>query len=220
VSGEARAGTPLRLEALATHVGMSITPVREALLGLAQEGWVILEPNRGYRVAIFRRRDIADLYELHAYLFGELARRAARYITPEALAELRALDAEIRATPGSDTRRIEELNHSLHNGINAAADAPRLSWFAKASRFLPGGFGWASVPGWLDHTRRGHHALLDALERRDEAAAAAAMQEQTREAGKLLVEHLENAGLFQNDSEPATRTRSRRASSGAVRRTP
>src|SRR5581483_10346230 len=102
VSGEAPAGTPLRLEALAAHLEMSNTPIREALFGLAQEGWVVQEPNRGFRVTSFRHRDIADLYELHAYLFGELARRAARYITPQMLADLRAIDAELRATPVSD----------------------------------------------------------------------------------------------------------------------
>lgn len=197
VSGEAAPGALLRLEPLAEHVETSVTPVREALLLLAQEGWVTQEPHRGFRVAQIRRRDVEDLHELHAFLFGRLAGRAAREIEAETVTELRALDREIRQLAPVDARRIEELNFRLHEKINAAADSPRLSGFARTSRFLPGGRGWAAVPGWLEEVRGGHDALLSALERRNAEAACAEMAEHIRRAGRLLLEHLEQRRFFE-----------------------
>jgi DNA-binding GntR family transcriptional regulator len=203
ISGEAPADTRLRLHELADHVGMSITPVREALLVLAQEGWVVQEPHRGFSVARVRRQDIADLMDLHVYLYAQMARRAAGRITPEILAELRGIDAEMRATSPSDARTIEEYNHRLHAEVNAVADAPRLSWFAHSSLVLPGGFGWAAVPGWLEQTLEGHDALLDALEAGDEEAAATAMRTHHQRAAELLERHLQTTGLFAHeDAEP------------------
>lgn len=198
VSGEATPGTLLRLEPLAARVDTSVTPIREALLLLAQEGWVRQEPHRGFRVSPIRRRDVDDLHELHAFLFGELAARAAREIDAETIAELRSIDREIRKTRPTETRRIEELNFELHETINRAADSPRLSSFAHTSRFLPGGLGWAAVPGWLEHVRGGHGPLLSALEQGDAAAASAEMAEHIRHAGRLLVSHLEQREFFEH----------------------
>jgi DNA-binding GntR family transcriptional regulator len=53
-------GASLRLMQLGEALGVSITPVREALLLLTQDGWVVHEPNRGFRVAPLRRQDVED----------------------------------------------------------------------------------------------------------------------------------------------------------------
>jgi DNA-binding GntR family transcriptional regulator len=201
VSGEALPGTRLRLELLAEHIGVSMTPVREALVALAQEGWAYNEPQKGFRVSSFRRQDIADLYVLNAFVFGELARRAAERMTSVELEEVERLDRELRATPADDARRLEELNNRFHETINAAADAPRLAVFANASRFLPSGLGWSAVPGWVRHVRRGHRPLLRALRARDGEAAAAEMRTQTYAAGDLLMEHLDRGGLFDDSQQ-------------------
>jgi DNA-binding GntR family transcriptional regulator len=202
LSGEAPPGTQLRLEVLAEHIGVSITPVREALVALAQDGWVYNEPQKGFRVASFRRQDIADLYVLSSFLFGELASRAAVRMTADELAEIDELDRELRATDPEDARRLEELNNRLHEAINAVADAPRLVLYANTSRLLPGGLGWSSVPGWVAHVRRGHRPLLRAFQARDGETAAAEMRKQTHAAGDLLLRHLERSGFFAEAEAP------------------
>src|SRR5438105_2046589 len=92
VSGQVAPGELVRLAPLAERLGASVTPVREALLLLAQDGWVTQEPNRGFRVGSFTRRDIADAYWVHARVAAELAARAALVVTSETLAVLRELD--------------------------------------------------------------------------------------------------------------------------------
>src|SRR5438552_3432436 len=58
LSGELKYGEALRLAPLAEKLDMSITPVREALLQLAQDGWVVHQPNRGFRVVPMRRDNV------------------------------------------------------------------------------------------------------------------------------------------------------------------
>src|SRR5262245_32352064 len=77
VSGQVSPGQLLRLAPLAERLGASITPIREALLLLAQDGWVVQEPNRGFRIAAITRRDVEDAYLVQAFVAGELAARAA-----------------------------------------------------------------------------------------------------------------------------------------------
>ena len=101
----------------------------------------------------------------------------------------------------SEPRRLEELNLRVHDGLNAAADAPRLVWFTRAARFFPDGIGWSAVPGWIDHTRRGHSELLCALKAGDAQDAAAAARRHTEAGGDLLMRHLAATGLFTTDDD-------------------
>ncbi len=191
VSGQAAPGTLLRLGPLAEQVAASITPVREALLLLAQDGWVVQEPNRGFRVAPISREDVEDSYLVQAFVAGELAARAAGEPTDEAIAELRRFDAEIAALDdGGDHQHVEHLNYRLHGVIYALADSPRLVWFVQtASRFVPRRF-WATIPGWLEHNCSEHGPVIDAVEKRDVERARELMAAHIRGAGALLVDYL------------------------------
>src|SRR5881397_3995719 len=75
-SGNARPGQFLRIERIAEAVGVSQTPVREALLSLRSEGLVDLLPRRGFMVAPITPQDITDLFWAQSLIAGELAARA------------------------------------------------------------------------------------------------------------------------------------------------
>ena len=81
MSGTLRPGTFIRLDETATQLGVSITPVREALRTLRGEGMVQLEPHRGHVVLPLSRADIADIFWLQATIAKELAASAAERIT-------------------------------------------------------------------------------------------------------------------------------------------
>ena len=81
MSGTMPGDSRLRTEHLAEELGVSATPVREALMALAGEGMVSFEPGRGFRVLPMSRQDVLDLYDVQAYLSGELAARAAVNLT-------------------------------------------------------------------------------------------------------------------------------------------
>jgi DNA-binding GntR family transcriptional regulator len=199
VSGQVAPGELVRLAPLAERIGSSITPVREALLLLAQDGWVTQEPNRGFRVMIIRRRDVEDAYLVQAFVVGELAARAALVIDDDQIAALRLMDEEINAHTQDDAGFLERANYDLHNAVYAVADSDRLTWFVRsASRFVPRRF-WGMIPGWLEHNRSGHAPVIDALEAHDPAAARLAMSSHIEFAGQLLLRHLDSIGFWAVD---------------------
>ena len=89
MSGQVRPGEFIRLDETAAELGVSVTPVREALLTLRGEGLVELVPHRGYLVSPLSREDVADIFWLQGRLAVELAQRAARKIDAE------VVDAEV-----------------------------------------------------------------------------------------------------------------------------
>lgn len=91
MTGDLRPGEYIRMDETAAQLGVSVTPVREALLTLRGEGMVDAVPHRGYAVAALSRKDVEDIFALQSHLAVELAKAAAARITPEqadALAEL------------------------------------------------------------------------------------------------------------------------------------
>jgi DNA-binding GntR family transcriptional regulator len=197
ISGQVAPGTLLRLAPLAKRIQASITPVREALLLLSQDGWLAQEPNRGFRVASLEREDVCDAYLVYSFAAGELARRAALTVGVDETAEMRRLDAEIQALgDGDDEHRVEELNYALHDVIWRASDSPRVLWLVNAaSRFVPRRF-WPTIPGWLEFNRTGHRPIIDALERGDADESGRLMSEHISRAGELLLSHLDATGFW------------------------
>jgi len=197
MSGRLKGGQFVRLERMVDELGISATPVREALLALRGEGFVQLVPRRGFVVVPLSRDDIRDLFLVQADLAGELAARTARTMTPARLIELERLQSALEsAARGGDRDDIEGANHRFHRAINLAADSPKVSWFlATAVRYAPRYF-YASIHGWQEASVEDHHAILDALRRKNPTRAKAAMRKHVLHAGELLVEHLEGVGFW------------------------
>lgn len=205
VAGHARPGQLLRLAPLAEDIGASITPVREALLLLAKDGWVIQEPNRGFRVAPIRRADIEDAYFIHCFVAGELAARAAAKSVEEDIAPLREIEARIQEIgPDTQPHLAEDLNYAFHAGLYAIADSPRFVWFvAAASRFVPRRY-WATIPGWSAVNRADHAQILAAVEGHDADAARELMSAHIGRARDILIAYLDTIGFWTpDDDEPA-----------------
>ena len=97
MSGSVRPGEFVRLDETAADLGVSVTPVREALVALRGEGMVELVPHRGYLVSPLSRQDIEDIFWLQGQIAVKLALRAMDSITADQLAELTELNADLRA---------------------------------------------------------------------------------------------------------------------------
>jgi DNA-binding GntR family transcriptional regulator len=201
VAGLARPGELLRLAPLAERIGASITPVREALLLLAQDGWVLQEPNRGFRVSVMRRNDVEDAYFVHGYVAGELARRAALRADAGNIEELRRLDATICALPPGEEVQSELLNYELHDELYAIAESPRLVLFVTAaSRFVPRRY-WATISGWSEINRLDHAPIIDAVASGNADLANELMTKHIQSACGLLLTHLDSVGFWANAGE-------------------
>ncbi|MFB4318805.1 GntR family transcriptional regulator [Actinomadura sp. 21ATH] len=200
MSGQVRHGEFLRLERIAEDLGVSVTPVREALLSLRGEGFVTLEPRRGFMPAPLTRQDVQDLFEAQAYLAGELAARAAGRLGAGGAAALgRTQERLERAAEALDAEGVERANHEFHRVINLAAGSPKTAWLLQlVVRYAPRRF-YASIQGWDRASVDDHHQVLAALRTADAEAARAAMGAHIRHAGTLLVAHLEGQGFWDGD---------------------
>lgn len=200
-----RPGDSLRLAQLAEQLGVSVTPVREALLLLTQDGWVRHEPNRGFRVAPIRRKDVEDTYLMWSTAEGEIAARAATRATAGDIDYLRDLDQQIRDADPTDGHLATRLNSELHGYVAVIADAPKLDWFAQAaSRLVPLRFpeNFHMVPGWSEVNRTEHAPIIDKIAAGDVEGARSGMASHFRGTGELLMRWLDSLEFW---SEPETK---------------
>src|SRR5579859_375729 len=114
--GELHAGEWLRQERLARELGVSHTPIREALKQLEVEGLVEHVPYRGVRVVEFSLDDVIDIYAMRSALEGLAASAAATHLDDAELAEIRRFHEDMVALgePVSDLEKVRDLNREFH----------------------------------------------------------------------------------------------------------
>jgi DNA-binding GntR family transcriptional regulator len=134
LSGRLAPGERLREEELTRQIGVSRTPIREALRRLESDGYTVVEPNKGASVPVYSKHDVDEIYGLRALLEGHAARRAATRITPEQIAELERINKAMKKEAVVETRgkdidahmRRSKLNQDFHEVILTASDNNRL----------------------------------------------------------------------------------------------
>ncbi|MBJ7336163.1 GntR family transcriptional regulator [Mycolicibacterium sp.] len=195
--GTYRAGEYLRLDQVAVELGISVTPVREALLNLCAEGLLVQQPRRGFMVLELTEQDMADVANVQAFIGGELAARAAENVTDEQLSALRAIQDELEdAYGGGDLERTVRLNHEFHRLINVVAGSPKLTQFMSGiTRYAPESV-FPTLSGWPKQSTRDHRRVIAALERRDASRARMAMAEHFTVGVAPLTEHLVERGVI------------------------
>jgi DNA-binding GntR family transcriptional regulator len=178
--GRLSPGEWLREGALAEDLGLSRTPVREALRVLAAEGLVELVHNRGARVVRWTAEDIEETYRLRALLEGEAASLAARRAVPEQLATLEGTCAAHARAVADDLPAVEQAaaNDAFHAAVLQAAGSPRLLGLHAIVTSAPLVARALSGYDAVDRQRSvlAHGDVLMAVRQRDPELAAAAMR--------------------------------------------
>jgi DNA-binding GntR family transcriptional regulator len=194
--GSYAAGEYVRLDQLAAELGISVTPVREALFQLRAEGLLDQKLHRGFVVLPVTGRDITDVSDVQAHIGGELAARAATKITDEQVRELESIQAQLEAAYSSDDHeRAVRLNHDFHRAINVAAESPKLAQLmSQITRYAPESV-FPIVEGWPRRSMNDHRKLVAALAKRDAGAARAAMAEHLSAGAAPLIDHLRQRGV-------------------------
>ena len=130
VTGDLREGERLVEERLSSDLGLSRTPVRDAIRRLTLEGFIERQEGYNTRVATFPVDEMEQIFHIRQFLESYAAERAARLATDEDIADIRALSDEIsRLTPPQspdDYQRISAANEAFHRKIVDAARSPRL----------------------------------------------------------------------------------------------
>ncbi len=195
--GTYAAGTYVRLDQLAAGLGVSVTPVREALFGLKAEGLLDQQPRRGFVVRPVTVRDITDVSDVQAHIGGELAARAAANISDVRLSELTRIQSDLEvAYAADDGEGAVRLNHEFHRAINVAADSPKLAQLmSQITRYAPESV-FPTIDGWPHQSNDHHRRLLAALARHDQALARTAMSEHLAAGAAPLIEHLTRRGVI------------------------
>jgi DNA-binding GntR family transcriptional regulator len=179
-------GQRLIEQRIAAELGLSRTPVREALRILEAEGLVVSERNRGATVRPLSPTEVVDLYGLRIRLESYAAELAAERITgPELGALADAADAfgavrhDVDVSTLEGVRRLNEANRGFHDRILAGARHDRLATMLARTVDIPLVFqAFRSFgPGEIERSDTFHHLIVDAITRRDGARAAALMAE-------------------------------------------
>jgi DNA-binding GntR family transcriptional regulator len=191
ISAQLTAGEFIRPESVADDLGISATPAREGLLQLQSEGFLRVEPRRGFVVSSLSPKDVSDAFDAQALLAGELCARTASLLTVAGLATLQEIQDALESAAGrGDLAEVEELNFEFHRSIYRVSDAPKIRWLlATTLKYAPRRF-YPTIGGWPAASSRDHRAILTALQVADPEAARLAMADHIRQAGLLLAQHL------------------------------
>ncbi|HTL92368.1 MAG TPA: GntR family transcriptional regulator [Steroidobacteraceae bacterium] len=118
--GRIAVGERVREEEIARNLGVSRTPVREALQRLQQRGLLVFGAGRGLTVASLSQHQVLQLYAMREILEGSAARFAAEHATAPEIALLWRLQKEL-CKPDHDATALVTLNRRLHQAIYEAA---------------------------------------------------------------------------------------------------
>lgn len=207
MSGDVRPGDFVRLDETAAALGVSVTPVREALLTLRGEGLVDLVPRRGYLVSPMSRQDVEDIFWLQAIMSKRIVSRAIVLFGVEALENhARLVDDFEAATEAGDADRIVRAQYAISRSINRASRSDKLSRFLSvAARYMPYRL-YAEDPDWCAAALGDNRRMLDALREGDVSSAHDVIDAEFTNGARLLIDHLARAGVWDDapdDSDPA-----------------
>ncbi len=122
LSGQLAAGTRIDQRAIADELGVSIIPVRESIRQLEAEGLIEKRPYRGAFVTVLSMTELVDIYVAREALEELAARIAVERMTPEVVASLEALLAEMEsATESGDRSALFDLNGAFHFTLYTAS---------------------------------------------------------------------------------------------------
>lgn len=196
-TGKLAPGDRLLETELAARLGISRTPVREAIRQMETDGLVVHVPRSGARIRTLDYSEVNELYDMRAVLEGTAARLSARAASEVELAELEAINAEMKAAL-DDMDMLYRLNRQFHDALLNTARNRYLSKSVeglKKTLLILG-------PSTMEEGERArlavdeHDLLIDALRARDGAGAEAAMRHHIDAAHQVRLRQLRSEGTL------------------------
>ena len=195
-NGKLKPGERLMEVQLAEELGISRTPVREAIRKLEQEGYVIMLPRRGTYVSSVSVHDVQEIFEIRTALESLSTGLAARRIENEELEQLQKLLAAIEGyIDKHDIDNIVKTDIEFHDLLYKVSRNERLSGIIsnlkeQLSRFRTLSM---SYPGRLKETLEEHREMVEAIASGDVEAAREAAERHMVRAEETLLKAMRNA---------------------------
>ncbi|KAA2313683.1 GntR family transcriptional regulator [Pseudooceanicola sediminis] len=192
--GVFEAGQVMRMQSLADTLDVSLMPVREALARLVSEQALEVLPSRSVRVPLITQERLDDLAHARCLIEGELVRMAVPHLSQTDITGLRDLTERCEAafaTLGPDQAvQTSMLNHDFHYAIYGAARSAVLLPVAHSLWLQSGPYvrAAATIYGRSPGLTAVHHhwSLVEALDRRDAAAAVDALHQDITQSFNLI----------------------------------
>jgi DNA-binding GntR family transcriptional regulator len=173
VAGELKPGELYSAPALGERFGVSATPVREAMLELSNDGLVVAERNRGFRVLEVSERDLDDISKIRLLLEVPSTVQVAEMIAAEVLDHLSTVADEItEAADGGELIPYLDLDRRFHVELISQLGNNRLTDLVDRLRRQTRLFGLGQLveSGRLHDSAQEHHELISAMRAHDQAA--------------------------------------------------
>jgi len=199
IDGTLQPGEKLVDAELAEALGVSRTPVREALQLLEVQGLVEMHPGRDTRVQTVEKDDILKMYATLAALHALAAETAATHISAEQIEQLKGLNADFAAAiKQGQPYQAMELDEQFHNLIVDASDNAYVASFSASLQIHIRRFKYVFLAQPVSATAASveeHTRIIEAFEKKDTALAASVMRQ------NLLRPMNELYAFIQNHSE-------------------
>lgn len=194
INGQYEPGERLIIGELAQEMGVSITPVREAIFRLISEQGLEMQAATAVYVPYVNSEKLREIQQIRFHLEGMGAAEAARNITRKQLDNLIALQKDFISCTSTDPKRASYLNRKFHFGILEASNKPILRNTVESFWVITGPIlkVFHVKTAGLDYSENEHRheAVLAALEARDAEAATKAIQADLVWGGKIMIDWL------------------------------
>jgi DNA-binding GntR family transcriptional regulator len=170
LKGTLKAGERLTEPSLSKLLGISRTPIREALRLLEIEGFVEIIPRRGAIVTTITDKDVDEIFELKIHLEALAAKNSARYMSEQDIAKLKTINTKIQNLIGTNNiSQLVKLNSEFHYSFMQKCNNGRLLKFLESIslQFKMATAYSFSVTGRIKEVVNEHELLIKAFEDKD-----------------------------------------------------
>jgi DNA-binding GntR family transcriptional regulator len=197
--GTLKVGERVPQDEIAAELGVSRVPVREAVIALDREGWVMIQPHRGAFVVGLDKNSTRDHYELLGRVYGCAALRAAERGSDEQMAALTAVHRQLQAA--ADPHEFSKLNIEFLRRMVSMSASRRVSATVRlmAVDIVPGDF-FAGIPEAIRVRKRHLRVIMKAMNARDGESAEREIIVMLRQEAGLVIALLTERGVIGQDA--------------------
>ena len=192
LSGKVRSGDRITTREVAEALGISETPIRESIRGLASEGWLEIRSHIGAVVASFGGTQVEEIYALRGLIGGLAVERGGPSYDEKRLARIdQNIEAAAEAVANGDVELYARLNNEFHVLLY---DTPASQWCLKILMTLGAQttvqHGFRAVPARMAESLAEHRMIIEAIRQMDFRKASELISNHEHAAGVALVREL------------------------------